>query len=185
MGELRSVGHGRRAEPVHLRVRNNPLGLIDKTGTRPAVLEQDAEGNYILPEEVITIIDRKPLVDELDIQKRGGASHYDSRAEVERQLRFQIRNNTSDYSWLKPPPGPDWDAEGLPELAEEARAEADAKWDAHVTKEYQKRRDAKVVELGKQQRRISAANTPARSSAWSPAWVLPWSAGPPSARVRG
>jgi hypothetical protein len=28
-----------------------------------------------------------------------------------------------------------------------------------VTKDYQKRRDAKVVELGKQQRRISAANT--------------------------
>ena len=71
---------------------NNPLGLIDKTGTQPAGLQQDAEGNYILPEEVITIIDKKPLVDELDIQKRGGASHYDSRAEVERQLRFQMPN---------------------------------------------------------------------------------------------
>ena len=67
-----------------------------------------------MPGEVIRIIDKKPLVDELEIQKRGGASHYDSRAEVERQLSYQSRTNTSDYSWLKPPPGPDWDAEGLP-----------------------------------------------------------------------
>jgi RHS repeat-associated protein len=138
---------------------SSPLGLIDPSGTQPAGLQQDAEGNYIMPGEVIRIYGTAPAIDELEIQKRGGASHYDSRAEVERQLRFQQRTNTSDYSWLKPPPGPDWDAEGLPELAEEARAEAEAKWDAHVTKEYQKRRDAKVVELGKQQRRISAANT--------------------------
>jgi RHS repeat-associated protein len=138
---------------------SNPMCLIDPEGMQPAGLQQDADGNYILPGEVIRIIDKKPLLDELEIQKRGGASHYDSRAEVERQLRYQSRTNTSDYSWLKPPPGPDWDAEGLPELAAEARAEAEAKWDAHVTKEYQKRRDAKVVELAKQQRRISAANT--------------------------
>jgi RHS repeat-associated protein len=138
---------------------NDPLGLIDRTGTQPAALQQDEQGNYILPEEFIVIVDKKPYLDELEIQKRAGNSHYDSRAEVERQLRHEARTNTSDYSWLRPPPGPDWDAEGLPELAEEARAEAEARWDAHVTKEYQKRRDAKVVELAKQQRRMSAANT--------------------------
>jgi RHS repeat-associated protein len=138
---------------------DNPLGLVDTSGTQPAGLSQDAEGNYIVPGEVIRIHGTAPAVDELEIQKRGGASHYDSRAEVERQLRFRHSTNTSDYSWLKPPPGPDWDAEGLPELAEEARAEAEAKWDAYVTKEYQTPRDAKVVELAKQQRRISSANT--------------------------
>ena len=138
---------------------DSPLCLIDPTGTQPASLPQDAEGNYILPEEVIRIHSRAPALDELEIQTRGGASHYDSRAVVEQQLRYQHRTNTSDYSWLKPPPGPDWDAAGIPELAEEARAEAEAKWDAHVTKEYQKRRDAKVVELARQQRRMSNANT--------------------------
>ena len=137
----------------------NPLGLIDPSGTQPAEPPRDADGNYIAPPEVIRVNGKAPYLDELEIQKRAGNSHYDSRAEVERQLRFQLRNTASDYSWLHPPPGPDWDAEGLPELAEEARAEAEAKWDDNVTKEYQKRRDAKVVELGKQQRRISAANT--------------------------
>ena len=155
---MRSVGNGWRANP-YIYAFANPLCLIDPSGTQPASLPQDADGNYIMPGEVIRIYGTAPSIDELEIQKRGGASHYDSRAEVERQLRIQHKTNTSDTSWLKPPPGPDWDAAGMPELAEEARAEAEAKWDAYVTKEYQKRRDAKVVELGKQQRRISTAYT--------------------------
>ena len=140
-------------------VLDNPLRLTDHSGMQPENLPQDAQGNYLAPGETIRIHVDMPPLDELDRQKRAGLSHYDSRAEVERQLLIQIKNNKSDYSWQTGPPEPDWDAEGFPELAEEARAEADAKWDAHVTKEYQRRRTIKELELADQQRRVKAANT--------------------------
>lgn len=136
---------------LYIYVRDNPLRLTDLSGMQPENLPQDAQGNYLVPGETIRIHVDMPPLDELDRQKRAGLSHYDSRAEVERQLRFQMRSNTSDYSWLTGPPEPDWDAMGIPELAEEARAEAEAKWDEYVTKEYQRRRRVKERELAKQQ----------------------------------
>ena len=89
-----------------------------------------------------------------------GLSHYDTREEVERQLKFQAGSDTSDDSWTKGPPEPDWDEAGFPELAEEALLKAQLKSDESVTKEYQRPRRIKAGELEEQQQRIdNAANT--------------------------
>lgn len=165
------VGRWISADPVGIAgggnlfayAAGNPLVFTDSHGTQPEAadgLPRDAQGNYIDPTpEIIEIHSSVPPLDELDRQKRAGLSHYDSRAEVERQLRFQATHDRRDNSWLTGPPEPDWDEAGFPELAEQARAEAEAKWDAYVTQEYQRRRAIKAGELAGQQRRIKAANT--------------------------
>jgi hypothetical protein len=55
------------------------------------------------------------------------------------------------------PPEPDWDDAGFSEVAVEARAKAQSKWDEHVTKEYERRKRIRAGELEKQQKRMANA----------------------------
>ncbi|MGF7163612.1 RHS repeat-associated protein [Rhodoligotrophos appendicifer] len=131
----------------------DPLGLEPEPVNLPANTPQDAEGNYLIPGEIIEIVDKAPVVDELESARRRGLIDVVSREEFERQIRFQNRDNKSDYSWLTGPPE-EW---YWTEFPEEAQAEAEAKFDQAVSKEYKRVTDDLSVSLSKSYRRMEAA----------------------------
>jgi RHS repeat-associated protein len=118
---------------------NNPVCMVDPDGRDPVGLPQDEEGNYLLPDETIEIVDSKPQPDDLDIANRNGIADTMNRVEYERRIAWEDKSDPyqlrkSVEYWSQHPD--EWE---------------DA-WDQRVTREYLDYRAKEAADLQKSYR---------------------------------
>jgi hypothetical protein len=133
----------------------------------PDGLDSQAVGQ-LSDDEVLNLANKNPInvdgtCDALCKAEANGLIDVHSLEEHERQLRF----NASNYSWMKGPA----DELYAQEHPEEARAEAEAKWNEFVRQDYAKYRDRKAAEWEESSRKMESLGKLGKGIAWVPVAV--------------